>query len=669
MVSFVLSKLGSVQSKQKLKRCICSMGVALLSGMLFSTPLMAAEISVTDSVSSADAFSSADILPEQEEEAVAGSEIAVTGYSGATVFSLNETDQITLTINGVSKKYTGKCYNNISFNGDPVDLSNTPGIIKNSVLYVPAKKVFSEVLRTGYSYNEATNTVTLSQFNRTLTLTADSKQATLKTDTKTVSRTLSAAPILVQYAVSSTETTHDILVPVSKVCSLLGYQYSSGANLQKLITTDIAPSSKETIYQTIQTPVHQLSDFNTYANMIYNMRVYGDGAEEVFSVNHMYSFKDLMKYSIDTSKRTVTLTFQKTLNECGTFIWDSNHLSNARYIESVQVTNNTADGKVTIIVKYDSDCRAVVSTEKSACYVKILSATYGYALNLVKADSNITVKSLSTSDYYWKNKFRIIIPGNYKDYYSQSKNIIKTEDCVTKYTVVYDEPSDRTYITVTTNKLQGFKLVDNGKYISVLVANPSKVYSKIVLIDAGHGGHDAGAISGGVKEKDVNLAMAYKYAKSYFNSSSSDIKAYWTRRDDTFWTLSSRAAYSKTVEADLFVSVHQNSSSSSSPNGFEVYYSSKNNSLQQNNLTSKKMAYFFDNRLPSGLGFSSRGVKDGPNLYVLKYNSVPSVLLEIGFLSNSSNRSKLKDPAFQKTTAKLIYQSVRAVFDSYETGR
>ena len=541
--------------------------------------------------------------------------------------------------------------------------------MKNSVLYVPAQKVFSEVLHTGYSYNETSKTITLSQFNRTLNLKVDDKNVSLQTDTKTTSKTLSAAPFLVQYSINPENVTNDIMVPVSAVCSLLGYQYSSGTNSEKLITTDISPSSDQTIYQTIQSPVHTLSDFNTYNNMIYNMRVYGNATEDVFSINHMYSFKDLMQYSVNTSQQTVTLTFQQTLNECGNFIWDSNNLSEANYIKSVQVTNQTQEGKVTVVITYDSDCRAVVSTEKSACYVKILSATYGYALNFVKADNSITIKSVTTSDYYWKNKFRIIIPGNHKEFYLQSKKIIKTEDTIKKYTVTYDEPSNRTYITVTTSKLQGFKLVDNGKYISVLVANPSKVYNKIVLIDAGHGGHDAGAIGGGVKEKDVNLAIAYKYAKGYFNSSSSDIKAYWTRRDDTFWTLSSRASYAKTVEADLFVSIHQNSAVSTSANGFEVYYSSKNNSTQSNNLTSKKMAYFFDNRLPSGLGFSSRGVKDGPNLYVLKYNSVPSILLEIGFISNSSNRSKLKDPAFQKKTAKLIYQSVSAVFESYETGR
>ncbi|MDD6208853.1 MAG: N-acetylmuramoyl-L-alanine amidase [Clostridiales bacterium] len=642
------------------KKWICSCSVALLSGMLVSSPVLASNQSES---LPADIALASEIVPPE------GDAIAAASYSGVSVFTLNDPDQITVTMNGVEKKYTGKCYNNISFNTDPIDLSSTPAIVKNSVLYVPAKKVFSEVLHTGYSFNETSRTLTLSQFNRTLSMKLDDKKVTLTTDTKTISKTISAAPFLVQYSIAPENTTSDIMVPVSSVCSLLGYQYSSGENSQKLITTDIAPSDNLTIYQTIQSPVHRLSDFNTYQNMIYNMRVSGNATEDVFFVNNIYSFKDLMQYSVDSSKKTVTLTFQQTLNECGSFIWDSNLLSEANYIKSVQVTNQTAKGKVTVLITYDSDCRAVVSTEKSVCSVKILSATYGYALNLVKADESITVESLTTSDYYWKNKFRIIIPGNYKDFYLQSKKIIKTEDTIKKYTVTYDEPSNRTYITVTTSKLQGFKLVDNGKYISVLVANPSKVYNKIVLIDAGHGGHDAGAISGGIKEKDINLAIAYKYAKTYFNSSSSDIKAYWTRRDDTFWTLNSRASYAKTVESDLFVSVHQNSSVSSSPNGFEVYYSSKNNRTQANNLTSKKMAYFFDNRLPSGLGLSSRGVKDGPNLYVLKYNSVPSVLLEIGFLSNSSNRSKLNDPAFQKKTAKIIYQSVSAVFESYETGR
>ena len=146
------------------------------------------------------------------------------------------------------------------------------------------------------------------------------------------------------------------------------------------------------------------------------------------------------------------------------------------------------------------------------------------------------------------------------------------------------------------------------------------------------------------------------------------MKAYWTRYDDTFVTLNDRAAYAKSVGADLFISLHMNSATSTSANGTEVFYSTSNNKTLSNGLNSKKVATYFQTNLVSSLGMNSRGVKTA-NYVVIYKNTVPAVLVELGFISNSSDRQKLADASFQKKSAKKIYQLTEDIFEDYPTGR
>jgi N-acetylmuramoyl-L-alanine amidase len=193
------------------------------------------------------------------------------------------------------------------------------------------------------------------------------------------------------------------------------------------------------------------------------------------------------------------------------------------------------------------------------------------------------------------------------------------------------------------------------------------MYKNIVLLDAGHGGKDSGAVNGSYQEKNFNLTILYKKAKQYFQKSDS-VKAYWTRADDTFVNLYERPKISAKAKADLFVSLHMNSASASSAKGLEVYYSAKNTSKSSSGLTSKLMASYFQDSLISKIGCYDRGFKSAEYV-VLKYNTVPSVLIELGFISNSQDLSRMKDSAKQTEAAKAIYDTVVEIFEKYPTGR
>ena len=282
-----------------------------------------------------------------------------------------------------------------------------------------------------------------------------------------------------------------------------------------------------------------------------------------------------------------------------------------------------------------------------------LSKDYALRLNKpVEMDFN----SLRVDDMYPENKFIISLAGNYSDYYNNNP-IQKNTDVVTSIDIQYIQSENRTNITLNMSKLQGCKLVNLGNYIGVIVDNPANVYNKIAVLDAGHGGKDPGAKNAGYNESDINLKVLYTYGKEYFNSSISDVKAYWTRTTDVYVTLDDRAKFAAKIGADIFVSLHQNSSDNSSAKGTEVYYSNNNNKTNSFGLNSYKLATKCLDKLLPALGTTSRGVKSN-NYYVINHNTVPAVLIELGFISNSSDLSKITNEQIQKNAAKAIFDAV-----------
>ena len=185
------------------------------------------------------------------------------------------------------------------------------------------------------------------------------------------------------------------------------------------------------------------------------------------------------------------------------------------------------------------------------------------------------------------------------------------------------------------------------------------------MLDAGHGGKDNGTSHGSTLEKDLNLTILHDCMEEVRNDP--NLKIYYTREDDTFIELKDRAAYASKVGADFFISLHMNSATSSAK-GTEVWYSKTNNDPTSSGLTSYKLAQTLCENLTSKLGNYNRGVKN--NIFVVtKTNTVPAVLIELGFVSNSSDLKKLKDPDYRLNAAQVIYDSIEQIFNEYPTGR
>lgn len=171
---------------------------------------------------------------------------------------------------------------------------------------------------------------------------------------------------------------------------------------------------------------------------------------------------------------------------------------------------------------------------------------------------------------------------------------------------------------------------------------------KKIVIDPGHGGTDPGAIGPtGLKEKDVVLNVSLKLRDLLKNNG---LTVTMTRSTDVYLTLQQRTSISNSSGADYFLSVHTNSFTSPESNGTETFsYSSTGMGAD--------VARLIQNKLIQSINLTNRGFKTA-SYYVIRYNNIPSSLVELAFISNYNEENLLAQDAFQTKCAKAIAEAI-----------
>ena len=188
----------------------------------------------------------------------------------------------------------------------------------------------------------------------------------------------------------------------------------------------------------------------------------------------------------------------------------------------------------------------------------------------------------------------------------------------------------------------------------------NSLYGRCIYLDPGHGGTDPGATYGNIKEEDINLSIALKLKSNLENKGA---VVYMTRTDD--YDLSSKGSNqrkksdlyhrSKLINnsnCDLYLSLHLNAIKSSKWSGAQVFYDDVN----KENI---EIAKIIQNELKKDLKTKReyKEIKDG---YLYRHVKVPGVLIEMGFLSNPSERNKLKNESYQNRISNSISKGVEA---------
>jgi N-acetylmuramoyl-L-alanine amidase len=178
---------------------------------------------------------------------------------------------------------------------------------------------------------------------------------------------------------------------------------------------------------------------------------------------------------------------------------------------------------------------------------------------------------------------------------------------------------------------------------------------KTVVLDAGHGGYDPGSIgSNGIMEKDITLAIALKVGDILKKN---NINIVYTRKsDDVPWPsnekkdLAARAAISNSLQADLFISIHLNSFKQEIVKGTETFYSNGSSK-------SKEAAQLIHNQIIKDIELVDRGIR-GDDFSLLRNVKAPTVLLELGYISNKSDVTMLNNSSYQESFAESIAKGV-----------
>lgn len=204
--------------------------------------------------------------------------------------------------------------------------------------------------------------------------------------------------------------------------------------------------------------------------------------------------------------------------------------------------------------------------------------------------------------------------------------------------VVFETAYEMDY-TVTRREGGGFSL--NLLYL------PLKGW--VIVLDAGHGGKDPGAISSKkLLEKDINLDIVSRLQELLRKAGAVTVM---TRSDDTYPDLAQRVEIANRPGVDMFVSVHSNWHPSAVASGTETYYYDNGEEI------SKPLAEAVHSQLVKSLGLPDRKVQK-KDYYVLKNASVPAVLVEVAFLSNPVEELLLSDPGFRQKAAEGIYKGI-----------
>lgn len=278
--------------------------------------------------------------------------------------------------------------------------------------------------------------------------------------------------------------------------------------------------------------------------------------------------------------------------------------------------------------------------------------------------SGLSSSNISSTDDYHNYRLVLNIKGNYKSFFSKSSNHkVYGDSSFKSYSVSYTGGYTKIYIKPRSTTIKGYRVTMTDSYIRVYYSSPKSMYKQIVVLDAGHGGSDSGAVSNGYREKDMTLKIV-QAAKKYFDKDS-NIKVYYTRLSDTYPSLSERSALANNVGADRFYSVHINSAGASA-HGTETLYNS-NGYKATSGLTSYSWSATIHPYIRSATGFTNRGLVNRTGLYVLRHTKTASTLTEIGFVSNKSEAKKMN--ANLSTYGKAVYNSTKASLNKNPTKR
>ena len=345
------------------------------------------------------------------------------------------------------------------------------------------------------------------------------------------------------------------------------------------------------------------------------------------------SCRDVAKIGqFEYNKARVVVTSENAEKYIPIFSADAQSLFfiNSDKLKHTGLASNVANINKAFVRKIDSKTNELILSFTGPVAHSILrndNALYIYMFNVKSYNEQDLIKTFNNS--YYKPFTLSLLPqiGVRASMAINKNDVVKIEQSV-----------DGKALKLTIK--QGVKDKTDEK----VVIKKSSEKNKVVL-DPGHGGSDYGAIREGINEKDITLDVAQRVASIL---KSKGYKVVMTRNDDTFVSLQDRVDFSENESPEIFVSIHVNSAVATEPKGIETHYYHD---------YSKELARIIHSHLIKEIDTKDRGLVKS-KFYVINHTTVPAILVEMGFLSNSDERAELISDKRKQKTAKAIAEGI-----------
>ena len=609
------------------------------------------------------------------------------------VCAANKYVNMTLTYDYTQHKYSAEEVF-VAINGNKLTGLKMPPIVLNNFTLVPAREVFEAMGATvewkkdleqvyvkyndklvvipigstkAYVNGQATTMQTAAKIinNKTmipLRFVATSLGMQVSWDTKTRVADIDTGNISSGDVVEATEETTTTVAPVITTTT----EQTTTTETTTEETTTVASTTETTTEQTTAAEVNNISAI-TFSK--------GNSYKDIITIEGDYNPDVSKAFSSDNKTLTLSINNAKLVADKGN-IDEGAYISSGYYYQNngnvVTVSLNLKDSnmavdirqlgnnKTTVTVTYASSNSTDSNNSSSSNSNSSLSGNCGYdaenARFYFKNNGSINIKNIIESDNYNDLNYKLTLNGDYTSIFSNTTYPVNSSYI---NNIVVNSTATSTVITFSEKKIMTVLMSEADGYIYIKPVLPKERYSKIIVLDAGHGGSDPGASGNGLIEKNLTLSMLNK-ARALFDSDGT-IKCYATRTTDTYPSFNDRTDLGNDV-GDAFISIHINAAANTSAAGTETYSLYAND--QGNGLTSYGLASEILKNLLSQLGTKDRKVKS-ENWIVLRQSKIPASLIEIGFITNSGDAAIMVSDAGQQKVAQAIFDSVKNLFNQY----
>lgn len=526
---------------------------------------------------------------------------------------------------------------------------------------VPVRFI-AEQLGAEVKWNENTNTATIEAQNKTIILKQDSSKAIVNGKEENIPNNASVKMM-------STSTSGGIrtMIPLRYIAEKLGadVDWVADTNTAKITSNKNSVVSKDPVK-----PQPEPEPEKPKLNQILSVTAKEENGNPQI---HIEADKQINYKNISSSIGGKTIEFKI---ENATVEKDIN-ISN-QLIESINVTKIDNEDAVNVLVKLKKDVGYDIKVENNILKINFTNKILGIEKQIIDGKEAIVIKTSyapKINDFSLSNPNRVVIDlrntdlnnvksqlttdiikglrlNQYsgKEYDSQekvSRVVLDIDDNYENHNYKAEISGDNIIINTVANK--------KAPVVVVPPVTPPVIPSsgqRVIVVDAGHGGRDSGAVQNGVREKDVALSVALKTRDRL---EALGYKVLMTRTTDVYPSLAERYRLANNSKADAFISIHFNSAGTPAATGIETLYSNKNS---QN----KAFAQSIQNELIKDTGARNRGLKPRNDLAVLNGTTGISVLPELGFLSNPHDVKELKTDAYHGKVANSLANGVHNYF-------